>query len=130
MSTNYTSTKYIQKILMFICVICATLFLTGCEEPENRTVELDVSFKIANQETVNIDGGTFTITRLGNATCDWNAQGCDFDGLKVEYEFNINGETYTKKNIDESDYLVGIGGTDYKNYVNIIITKIEKELED
>lgn len=111
--------------IIFTLIIISFLCLTGCGNKELRKVNLNETFRIGKNEKVSIEENTFTITRLGNATCDRNASGCVFDGLKVEYALTINDKTFDKTNINESPYNVKIGTTDYKNFAEVTITKKE-----
>lgn len=122
-----------MKKFLIATVICLSLCLcvTGCgkdKEKKKKTLTLGEKIELKNKETVRVDKNTtITITQLGNSTCKKGSETCPFDGLKVEYKLVSKGKEYTKKNIQESPYTVETGKTDYKNFVEITVSKRVEE---
>lgn len=123
--------KNIKRFFVLTILFGCILTLTGCDffnkKEEIREIEFDKTYEINNHETVKLpDNSLFTIIQLGNTTCDRDAGICPFDGLRVYYALSIGDKTYDQSNINESEYIVKTGKTDYKTFATVTISKKTK----
>lgn len=105
-------------IILFLVVIIGNLFyqLVLVKPEIKNNIVIGKEFKINLDEAMgfkDIEHTTFEVTQMG----------ASLNGYVFKYELNSKGKIFTQDNIDESNYVVTLGETNYKTYANVTISR-------